>query len=665
MVLSIPVAAALVAAATIPAQPDTLAFAVLMQGNRAGTSQVVQDARRVQVDFEYNDRGRGPLLRATYELDDQGRPSSVLIVGNDYLKSAVEERFGVADGRYRWQSQAESGERDASDGGFYLSFNSVPWETAQLAAAAVKASGRLNLLPTGAVAVEAISTRELSSSAGTADVTLYRITGLGFTPTFVWLDDDLRHFATASGWLSVIREGWDGQLDSLVRAQEEAEQAWYRAVAEEVVERPERVVFANVRVFSDGQVQEGRSVLVQNGRIERIAAADALDPPPGSRVVDGRGRTLLPGLFDMHVHVSDIDGLLNIAAGVTTVRDLANDTETLLPRRDAWDAGTLVGPHVVLAGFMDGPGPFAGPTRVLVDTPEEARAAIDEYARTGHVQIKVYSSIRPDLVPAIVEHAHALGLRVSGHIPSGMTARQAVLAGFDEIQHTNMLILNFLGDTLDTRTPVRFTEVGRRAPDLDLDSDSVRDFIQLLADRQIVVDPTLSIFEGLFAGRPGEISPDAAPFADRLPPLVRRGYLGGGLPVTPELDDRYRSTVEVMRGFVRRLYEAGVPLVAGTDALAGFTLHRELENYVAAGIPAPQVLKIATADAARIAGVDGERGHIAPGMEADLVLVDGRPDERIEDIRRTVLVVKDGVLIDPERVWDRIDVRSWRARALP
>jgi imidazolonepropionase-like amidohydrolase len=375
---------------------------------------------------------------------------------------------------------------------------------------------------------------------------------------------------------------------------------------------------------------------------------------------------LLPGLFDMHTHVSDVDGLLHIAAGVTTVRDLANDTEQLLARRDRWDEMSAIGPRVIMAGFMDGPGPYAGPTKVLVDTPEEINDAVDEYARLGYEQIKIYSSIETELVPVIVERARSHGMRVSGHVPAFMNAEAAVTQGFDEIQHANMLFLNFLGDTLDTRTPLRFTAVAQHAVDLDLASDSVAAFTQLLKDRNVVVDPTVAIFEGMFGGRPGMIQPNAAPIADRLPPVVRRGYLGGGLPVPEGMDEQYRGAFDAMLRMVKVLYDADVTIVAGTDALAGFMLHRELEDYVRAGISPSEVLRIATYGAAQVANRADRLGRVAPGMLADLILVSGDPTADISDVRKVDLVMKDGVLLDPAEIYRAIGVRPWRgARVTP
>jgi len=307
---------------------------------------------------------------------------------------------------------------------------------------------------------------------------------------------------------------------------------------------------------------------------------------------------------------------------------------------------------------MDGRGPYAGPTKVFVDTEEEARAAIDNYARLGYSQIKIYSSIKPELVPKIIELAHAKGLRVSGHVPAFMTAEQFVRAGADEFQHINYFVLNFLFDDVkDTRTPARFTAVAERAATIDLNSERVRTFVELLRDRKIVVDPTVNVFEEMFTARPGKISAGDAPIADRLPPQFRRYLLTGGLPVPEGKDERYRESAKALLRMVKMLYEAGVPLVAGTDAMPGFALHRELELYAEAGIPPAEVLRIATIGAARVMKRDGELGSIAPGKLADLILVDGNPTQRISDIRRATLVIKDGNVYQPEALYRSIGVR--------
>jgi len=464
----------------------------------------------------------------------------------------------------------------------------------------------------------------------------------------VWLDEERRFFASVSSWLSVIEAGFEPAVGELLAAQDRATAARQRRWAETLTQRPQGpLVFRNVRVFDSVSMvtRPDMTVIVEGERITAVGPAGEIAIPGAATatVIDGAGKTLLPGLWDMHVHLGDDDGMLNIAAGVTSVRDLANDTDTVLAYQRNQKAGHIIFPRIVLAGFMDGPGPYAGPTRVLVDSEAEARAAIDRYAELGFEQIKVYSSIRPELVPAIAAHAHARGLRVSGHVPAFMRASQAVAAGFDELQHINFLVLEFMFDQVqDTRTPVRFTAVAEHAADLDLDGPEVQAFIALLAERDVVVDPTISIFEGMFLGRPGQMSPGYEAVGPRLPLQVQRVFLRGGLPVTAETAPRYQASFDVLLRYIGMLHRAGVRLVAGTDSLAGFTLHRELENYVRAGIPAPEVLRIATLGSAQVMRRDGELGVIAPGKLADLVLVEGDPAARISDIRNVELTVQGG-----------------------
>jgi imidazolonepropionase-like amidohydrolase len=259
----------------------------------------------------------------------------------------------------------------------------------------------------------------------------------------------------------------------------------------------------------------------------------------------------------------------------------------------------------------------------------------------------------------LIEEAHKNGMRISGHIPAFMTAEQVVRMGFDEIQHANMLFLNFLADRVqDTRTPARFTAVAQHGAEVDPASERVQAFLRLLKERGVVLDPTVAIFESMFAGRPGATDPAYTAIAHRLPPQLRRGLLGGGLPVPEGMDQRYRDAHRMMLRMVKAAYDAGIPIVAGTDGFAGFTLHRELELYAEAGIPAPRVLQLATLGAARVAKRDADLGSIAPGKLADVILVDGGPAAKISDIRRVVTVVKDGTVYDPAALYQAIGVRA-------
>lgn len=203
-------------------------------------------------------------------------------------------------------------------------------------------------------------------------------------------------------------------------------------------------------------------MVVNGDRIVAVAPAARASAPAGAEVIDGAGKTLLPGLWDMHVHVGDTDGIQHLAAGVTSVRDLGNHIDQTIDVKRLWDEGTVLGPRLMYSAFIDGPGPYAGPIGDLVSTDDEIRAAIARYAAKGAEQIKLYSSLDPKLVPVAMAEARRRGLRVSGHVPNGMRAADFVQQGASELQHMNFLVLNFL-DVPDTRTPERFHAVGREA----------------------------------------------------------------------------------------------------------------------------------------------------------------------------------------------------------
>jgi len=644
---------------------DSLRFAVLIQGNPAGTQLVVRaDDRTRQIHFEFNDRGRGPRTDTQLRVDAAGLPIAIAITGNDYLKQAVSETLAAEGGRLRWKNASEQGNA-ATGAGFYLPLEAPPETMAALARALLATSNhRLSLLPEGEARLEIIPPSAMPTApAGAPPLTLVSITGLGYSPSYLWLDQSGELFASVSGWTSLVREGSQGLVSALGAAQNSITAARSRGLAVRlgaIDGRP--VAIRNVTVFDapNARLVPGQTVVLDGQRIASVGPAEAAPVPANARVIDGSGKTLLPGFWDMHSHFGDVDGILNLANGVTSVRDLANDVDYLLATRRAIDEGTMIGPRIVMAGFIDGPGPYAGPTKALVANRKEAESWVDRYASLGYEQIKLYSSLDPALVPVIAARAHQKGLRLSGHIPRGMVARQAVLAGYDEIQHTNMLFLNFMGDTLDTRTPLRFTEVAKHGLDLDLAADSVRSFIRFLADRKIVVDPTLATFEGMFTSDPGTVSPGDAKYRDRLPAQVRRGMTGGGLPADRPARARYRASYRRMLDMVRALHQAGITLVAGTDCMAGFCYHRELELYAEAGIPPAEVLRIATWNGAVITKRTDRLGSISPGKLADMVLVEGDPVADISAIRRVSLVVKNGVAYRPDELLAEIGVKPWQ-----
>lgn len=632
---------------------------IMLLGNLAGTQTVqTQPGGVTRGEYSFNDRGRGNHIIATWKLDAAGVPTEYSGSGNDYMKAPVEESFRLTGGKASWKNRTEHGEHAVKGEAFYMP-NSAPLEfTGVLARALLKAPRHeLRLLPSG----EASLTESGSVIVKTADgaqvqLTQYLIEGLDLSPTPIWLDPQGRTAAFISGWFAVFGKPYAGAIETLTAAQLNALNAWSASLSKRLTHIPAGdLLIHDARLFDprDLSVTPHMSVLIRHGRIVHVVQdADAAAVSAGMESVDAHGQFLMPGLWDNHQHFSDNDGALDLANGVTSARDMANDTDSFLERVARFDAGAELGPHVFKAGIIDGTGPLAGPTKMRVDTAEEALKDVHWYADHGYGQIKIYSSVKPELVPIIADEAHSLGLRVSGHVPAFMTARDFVADGADEIQHLNFIVLNFLFDTVqDTRGTGRFTAVAAHAAELSPDNPRVQEFIQYLKAHRTVLDPTMGVFEGLFCGDPAAVTPGLEDILPRLPAQVRRGLLSDALAVPPGQEAAYKGAFPAMLKLLKALHDTGVRIIPGTDSFpSGYQLQRELALYVRAGIPAPEVLRMATLTSAQVIGADRERGLIAPGKTADLILVNGDPSVHIEDLHHITLVMKDGHSFDPGKI---------------
>jgi imidazolonepropionase-like amidohydrolase len=681
------------ASSAVPAPPADIPttarlYSFLLMGNLAGQQALwTANDGTIHIFFQFNDRGRGPKTTSILKIDSKGIPVSETIAGNDYLKSPVDENYSVTDGTARWKNQAEHGEKKISAPSYYVGLSGAPLELGLLVQAALLNGGKIALLPEGEARVQKLTDLDVvAANQEKKRVALYSVTGLDFSPTYVWMEDGAegmgnngaRFFASVDQWASVVPEGWESSVKPLLTAQEELKHERASELAGKLEHRPQNgIILSDVNIYDaeSEQIIPHRFVWIRGRHIfevsDRMPHEDSgiwpeidftagtipnIGLPSYPLVINATGKTLLPGLWDMHAHVGDNDGLLNLAAGVTTVRDLANDTDSLLARRQRIAEGKEIGTRIVIAGIIDGRGPYQGPTKVLVATEKEARDAVDNYKRLGYVQIKIYSSVPPAIVPAIIDEAHKNGLRVSGHIPAEMTAAQCVELGYDEIQHINFLILNFFPEIKNTNTIARLVEPAKLGASLDLNSSQVQSFIKLLQEHHTKLDLTLNIFEDQYLNRTGEVPIGYRSVANRLPAQVRRGLLTTGLTPPEGMDETFRRSFAKMLEFAGLLSRSGLGIEAGTDSMAGFALHRELELEVEAGIPPAQVLQNATLNAAKIMSMDKELGSITAGKLADLTLVDGDPTENISDVRKTKLVIKDGVVYDPKELYTELGV---------
>ena len=649
-------------ATTVDAPDAGRRWSVLMLGKLAGEETLVETGAEHDVRFHYDDRGRGPDATTRVRLGADGIPTAVAIAGVDYYKATVDERFALKDAKATWQNSAEHSGSEQATGSFYLPINAPPSYLGLLAVALkADADGSVPLLPSGAARLtEALRLPEPGSKPrAQRELVAYEIAGLGFAPSMVWFDADGQYLGQVSEWMSVLPVGREDWLAPLLAAQAQYEQARALEWAGRLAQKPTLpLLIGDASVFdprTGGVTIE--SVLVVGERIAAVGDPKLMSLPAELERLDAKGKFLMPGLWDNHVHLSGIDGLMHLAAGVTSVRDMANDQEALPARVARYDRGEELGPRVLMAGFMDGRGPFSGPTKVFVVNAAEAQQWVDWYAEHGYVQIKLYSSIKPELVPVIARMAHERGLRVSGHVPAFMTAQQFIEAGADEIQHLNFVFLNFLfKEVPDTRDMKRFTAIGRFGSTIDPAGPREQAFIAELAAMRTVLDPTINVFEGFFESKAGQMHPGYVAVAKRLPIEIRRSLTVGGLPVPNGEEAHYADAFASMLRFLAALHQAGVAIIPGTDGMPGFALHRELELYAAAGIPNAEILTMATLGSAVANRRSGELGLVASGWLADLILVDGDPLRDIADIRKVSLVMKGGVRYDPNALYRQIGV---------
>lgn len=629
------------------AQAQTQHFTVLCMKTPCGRLLLDDSPGRMVVDYSYRNNGRGPDQKEVLELAPDGTWTAYRTEGQSTYGARIDEHFErQADGRAVWRSPVDRGEQPgAPREAVYLPVQASPAWAARLARSLLARPGqRAAGLPVGQLSVERV--QRLSLPGQPFEIGLYALTGLDLEPAYVWLrEDNQALFAQIyPGWGGTLPQGFEGQLDRLSDAQKAAQLARLQRLARELPQPlPGLTVIEGVRWFdAAAAVLRGPSdVYLRDGRIAFVARPGSLRNAGPAQRISGKGRTLLPGLVDMHAHLGPGDLLLNLAAGVTAVRDVGNSHAELAELRGRVERGEVLGPRISANGFIEGKSPFSSQADFVPDNLPDALAAIDWYAAHGYRQLKLYNSIRPEWVKPMVAHARGLGLRTGGHVPAFMTARQAVEAGYDELHHINQVTLNFLvSKTDDTRTLLRFNLVGDKAADLRLNDRRTQDFLALLKQRGTVVDPTMVAFEAQYTQRQGQPNPSYAMVAAHLPAVMQRGLLAAEVDMDDVKARRWSASWQVMMDLLRRMNAAGIPLVAGTDATPGFGLQRELELYVRAGIPAAQALKIATWNGAKYSDRLGEIGSIERGKQADLLLVDGDPVADIRALRRVALVLQ-------------------------
>ncbi|MEP6539944.1 MAG: amidohydrolase family protein [Bryobacteraceae bacterium] len=645
------------------AEAETQSFSVIFGGKNLGHVTAETKGELTTVDFDFKNNGRGPTISETIRSGAEGMPVEWSIKGTTTFGSKVDERFQQSGGRAAWTDSTGPGSAAVSRPALYVPQSGSPWQDQIMVHALLRAAGMtLPVLPSGRMRLEKGETLLVKGGGGAIQVTRYDLIGNDLSPTVLLVDTRGDVFAEVSPTFVVIRKGYETESERLAALAGQWSTQRLAKIEKKVAHRyaaPVRI--RNVRIFDAKKavLTEPVSVVVYGKQIAAVDSAMGRSTS-GEVTIDGEGGILVPGMYEMHSHLNLDDALLNVMAGITTVRDMGNDNAVLDKMIDRIDSAEVGGPRVVRSGFIEGKSPFSANHGFVVDSEEQALAAVRWYGARGFWQVKIYNSMNPDWAPAIAREAHRLGMRVAGHVPAFSTADQMLEAGYDEITHINQFMLGWVIDRgEDTRTLFRLTGM-KRFSDLDLSGSKVQHTIQLMVEGHKAIDPTLGIHEQLTLNRDGHVPPGAVDYLDHMPLGVRRSLMKARTAISSDAEDRaYREAFEKILATVRLLHDRGVFIVFGTDTGGSFTFHRELELYQGAGMTPPEILKRATFDAARYLGQDQRLGSIEKGKLADFFLIPTDPTRDLKAIKKIRMVVKDGTFYFPSEVYPNFGIEPF------
>lgn len=438
------------------------------------------------------------------------------------------------------------------------------------------------------------------------------------------------------------------------------------------------VVLTHVRVIdgTGAPPREDQTIIIDHGGIATVGEASSTTPPAAAKVLNLKGDTVIPGLVGMHDHLFYPSQLaegrmegpvilysemgfsfprLYLACGVTTLRTTGSiEPYTDLSLKKLIDAGETPGPTMYVTGpYLEGAGAYT-PDMHQLTGPADAARTVDYWASEGVTSFKAYMHVTRAELKAAIDAAHAHGLKITGHLCSiGFT--EAADLGIDDLEHGLFVDTEFVPGKQPDVCP-SFLDTAKVMASLDIESAPVQKMIRDLVAHNVAVTSTLPVFEEDIPGRPpleprvlAALSPAA-----RVDYLTTRSFVGESTDKAPAL--LLQKEMQFERGFVK----AGGLLLAGEDptgyggVLAGFGDQREVELLVQAGFSPVEAIHIATANGARFLGAYSRIGTIAAGKDADLVVINGDPAKKIEDIEKVETVFKEGVGYDSAKLIDSV-----------
>jgi imidazolonepropionase-like amidohydrolase len=615
----------------------------------------------IRTNFSFTDRGATVPLAATLTLAKDGSIEHFQAWGSTSRFTQVDDRISVREGTATIEREGKV-TKNPTPALFFTADAYAPvvvteqmwryWSTHGRPA-------RLALLPSGSVSFETRGEEEITDDAGRrVKLERFALTGLEWGRETIWFDSQgrlagLKSVDAEFDHFEATRSDYSQALNTFVASAAADGMASLREVSRSTLAapdepRPVAYVGATLIDATGAPAIPDAVVLVSRGRIAAAGARSSVAIPADARRVDVAGKTILPGLWDMHAHFEQVEwGPLYLAAGVTTVRDCGNELDFIRAVRDTIDDGRGLGPSILMACIVDGEGKTALGTTRLTDA-SGIPGLIQTFRDARCSQVKIYSSLPPRLIAPLASAAHEAGLSVTGHIPNGIGAVHAVEAGMDQINHLSYVVRALFPPSYDPDVNLPRPVAMKATSEIDLTSASARATIDFFKRRNVTIDPTMALTE-LGTHTPQENAANEPGLAKVAEPL-RRPL--GSFGVSPESSSRAQETWRTNLAVLRALHQTGVTIVAGTDqAVPGFSLHREMEIYVSAGFTPMEAIQAATIVPARVMRRDKDVGTIEAGKSADLIVVDGDPLADIRSLRRVVTVIKAGRAYDTASLW--------------
>lgn len=618
------------------------------------------DSLAVKVDFNFTDRGSAVPLTTTFRSAVDLTPKDFEIKGRTARPVSIDESISIDNGKVQTRSRDKRSEADAPTGPFFTIAGYAPTTMQMLMVrywAAHGSPAQLATLPGGSVKIEPRGQDTIQVGGRDERLDRYTIEGLIWGRETLWFDSHRNLVAAIStdaefDHFEATRNGYESALGDFVGRAGADGMAALAEISRGIPGSRASTLAITGATLIDGTGAtpvEDAAVVIHNGRIVAAGPRAKVKIPHGAQIVDAHGKTMLPGLWDMHAHFEQVEwGPIYLAAGVTTVRDCGNELEFITAVRDAVAQGRGLGPRLLLAGIVDGSGPMAiGVERV--DTPEQARMWTNRYHAAGFQQMKIYSSVTLENLKAVADEAHRLGMTVTGHVPQRLTAYQTIPAGEDQINH-----ISYIADIMEPPLPENATRAERRnaAANLNLDSAEAKKALTFLKDHHTVVDPTIALFE-LFTATTAKPPASFEPGITKIPEVLAQQLTDVGPPT--ENSEIGEKLFEKSVAIIGALHRSGVPIVAGTDqAVPGHSLHREIELYVQAGFTPMEAIQAATLVPARVMGLGKDAGTVEKGKRADLILINGNPLDDIRNTRNVEYVITNGTMYHTAELWQSV-----------